>query len=364
MGRVSVILTLYLLFLCTSVLAQTTLASGLYNKGYQLVNQQQYLKAIPYLEEAVSQSPEYSKAWLQLGYCYFNSNQATKAFTAYQHAITLEPDFAQAYLYTGNAHLRRAEYDDAIQSFGRATTLKSDYTEAYYGAGIAYLAKGDRESAKKQFLLLDVINAQDNLKGQYKEILDFTSKPSQYYIGDKGPLNPSFAAFRARFLQSVRRHDAPSFLSMVSPTVHNGDDGPNSIVAFKKEWRPYSPNSELWSEMESALSFGGTWPTFGRGKIFMVPYESGNDSSWSMLSGKAVVHTLPSNSSQVVGTFSHDVVIKLDGPFSSSSDWTWIMMSGGKTGYVTDQEIAPETLFARFEQIKGRWFLSSFGHGT
>ena len=79
---------------------------NLYETGKALAERKQdYVKAIPILEETKGYFPNNAELYGQLGAAYGNTNQPFKAIEQFEKIILIDPNNAKAYLFIGYTYL-------------------------------------------------------------------------------------------------------------------------------------------------------------------------------------------------------------------------------------------------------------------
>ena len=90
---------------------------------------------------------------------------------------------------------------------------------------------------------------------------------------DEAAQDPTFAAFRARLRDAVRRHDSSYLLSILHPNIRTDFGGGGGIEDFKKKWTPENPNAKIWTVLDDILRLGGSFRQFSADqKSFCAPY--------------------------------------------------------------------------------------------
>lgn len=130
----------------------------LFQIGNAYFYEQEYQKAIPYLEKALEQPLNINLSYVHsiiitYGYCLFYTEQ-------YQQALMLEAMFddcagdADYMFILGLIYMQNARFEDAINAFLLATSIPECTVEgvnsfsAYYNIGVILECLGDKENAK------------------------------------------------------------------------------------------------------------------------------------------------------------------------------------------------------------------------
>ncbi len=82
------------------------------------------------------------------------------ALVAFEQAIELEPEMYEAHTYIGYAKRKLGRYERSLTAYETALRLKPDYVRAIEYQGEAFLGLGHFESAKRNYLRLYALDAQ------------------------------------------------------------------------------------------------------------------------------------------------------------------------------------------------------------
>lgn len=228
----------------------------------------------------------------------------------------------------------------------------------------------------------DVLNhsAQINAGGE-----QVTSFPSiKLYPVDEASQDRSFELFRKALLKAAREHNVDYVLNILDPHILNSLGGIGGVDEFKEQWRLDQPDTELWKELITILSMGGSFDTYEGQKEFCASYVS---SQWekvvsqfpktsdvsqysAIISENVLVHQEPASNSPIVATLSYDVVKVdyegsiLDKTESGNFSWVKIITPDEKQGYVSGQYIRdPSDYHACFKKIGERWIMTALAGG-
>ncbi len=179
---------------------------------------------------------------------------------------------------------------------------------------------------------------------------------------DEGDRNPSFAEFRRRLVDIVRRKDAPALLRLLDPAIRNSFGGDGGVAEFRDMWRPEQQSSEVWKELAQILAMGGSFREGGN--QFWAPYVH---SRWPDLDGYfhlavigsgVALRSQSSATAPVLARLSFDIVKVTPDGYRPESPW-WKVSCGGRTGYVLRTEArSPIDFRAGFEKKAGRWVIT------
>ena len=106
-----------LLATCPRLLAQSPKAKELYDQSIRLFGERRAGEAIPFMEQAIKQDPNFVDAYLKLGQLYEFARRYEPALDAYRNAVRLQPDSpasAPAYQSLSNTLLRLGRYGEAL----------------------------------------------------------------------------------------------------------------------------------------------------------------------------------------------------------------------------------------------------------
>jgi hypothetical protein len=188
---------------------------------------------------------------------------------------------------------------------------------------------------------------------------------AKLYPVDEGPKDPSFQAFRDKLVEAAKNRDTKFVLSILDPEIMNNFDGQGGAKEFKEQWKPDTPDSELWDVLIKILSMGGSFDAKGD---FCAPYVTSqfphrNFDSFDHLAiirEQVRVREQPGLTSPIIATLSYDIVaipdrptkpIKMDG-----HSWIAIKLSNSKTGFVSEQFTRRSYDYrAFFSKKDGKW---------
>ena len=94
----------------------------LYKQAEDLIDDEEYAKAIPLLQKSIQQKGEYADAFNLLGYANRKLGDKAKAMTYYTKALNKEPNHLGANEYMGELYL---EMNDLPKAEERLAVLKS-----------------------------------------------------------------------------------------------------------------------------------------------------------------------------------------------------------------------------------------------
>ena len=197
------------------------------------------------------------------------------------------------------------------------------------------------------------------------------------YPADKAAEDATFAKFRRELRAAVKRRDKEFIIGILDPRIQNSFGGDGGIEEFKKMWKLAEPNSELWNELETVLSMGGSFTVVDGKRNFVAPYVT---SLWpedmdvfeyvAAIGQNVRVRSLPGLKAPVIATLSYDIVKlapqTLEELERRTDGYTWrkVVAPNGKTGYVAENYVRGSADYrAYFERKNGRWVMTAFISG-
>jgi outer membrane protein OmpA-like peptidoglycan-associated protein len=113
-------------FVIHSSVGQDKKAQELYAQSIKLFGERKANEAIPFMEQAVKQDPNFMDAYLKLGQLYEFARRYEPAIAAYRNAIRLQPDSpasGTAYQSLSNTLLRLGRYAEALPYLEKFQTM-------------------------------------------------------------------------------------------------------------------------------------------------------------------------------------------------------------------------------------------------
>lgn len=190
---------------------------------------------------------------------------------------------------------------------------------------------------------------------------------------DEAEKDPSFVIFRDKLLKAIQKRDIKFVLSIVDKNIKNGFGGEDGIANFKKNWKVYNRNSELWKELEIVLTHGGTFDKQNK-RSFFAPYlfttfpEEIDAFEYQAIFGNNVnLRAKPDANAPIIASLSYNIVktdwensVKLP---NNENEFLWLKVEtlGGKKGYVKPEFVRSSIDYrAGFDKIRGRWIMTFF----
>lgn len=183
------------------------------------------------------------------------------------------------------------------------------------------------------------------------------------YPVDESGKDRSFASFRTRLIDALKRRDRDYLMKIVHPKVKNNFGGDGGRAEFVAQWHPENRKSEVWDVLLTALKLGGTFEGKGDNKQFCAPYvftrlpKNLDPFEYQVIIAKNVpVRAEPSASAQVKQTLSFDVV-QVAPPHSEDEEWVKVILKSGE-GYVHRSQIRSAVGYrVCFQRVRGKWML-------
>lgn len=118
---------------------------ALHGLGILYTRQEDFVKAIDYLEMAIAVEPSNAVLQLHLANVLKLQGLFSRAAQVLQQLITTHPDNIPAYNNLGTVYYSQGKFADAIALYQKAIEKKPDYIDAYYNLGLA-LSKANQSS--------------------------------------------------------------------------------------------------------------------------------------------------------------------------------------------------------------------------
>jgi arylsulfatase A-like enzyme/lipopolysaccharide biosynthesis regulator YciM len=129
--------------------------------GFAYAVKEDWDRAIPAFERAISLDPRYAEAFFNRGEAILAKAQknrdqalAIAASESFKKAIEMNPEYSPAYFSLGKIYRQMGNMDGAIYCWEKAVEFQPDFVLALFYLGEAYLAKGDKTRALEIFLNL------------------------------------------------------------------------------------------------------------------------------------------------------------------------------------------------------------------
>lgn len=182
---------------------------------------------------------------------------------------------------------------------------------------------------------------------------------------DEGAKDPEFAAFRQRLLEAVERRDRDAVLGFAHPNIRTsfGAAGGRADLGRKLDQDP-----ELWQQLESILSMGGTFRSGGGKRAFWAPYvysafpeDRDAFTTFAVVEDAVPLREKPSVDARVLATLSRDLVTAHPG---ESVDWIEVETADSRKGWVERQFVrSPVDYRAGFGKTGQGWKMDALVAG-
>jgi len=181
---------------------------------------------------------------------------------------------------------------------------------------------------------------------------------------DDGSKDPTFAAFRIKLLDVIRRKDRDELLALVDPAIRFTFGKGAGLDAFARSWKLDEADSPLWRELGEILSLGGKFQENGD---FFAPYTY---SSWpdeidafehiATVCSETLLYEEADTSSPALAILDHQIM-KI-GPADPvrlgkrDSRWRQVTLPDASTGFVEDRCARMNLDYrAAFSKKSGAW---------
>jgi tetratricopeptide (TPR) repeat protein len=144
-------------------------------EGLQLLDQRNYVSAIPILEEVIRKEPYNEIVMLRLGEAYIQMNQFDDALRIINKCLGIYPDYDKALNLKGIAYMQQEQYNEAISTFIYIVTkVNYRFITSYHNLALIYLRKNDPETAKNY--LRKAIDINNSFKPAYLLMADILNR--------------------------------------------------------------------------------------------------------------------------------------------------------------------------------------------
>jgi len=186
------------------------------------------------------------------------------------------------------------------------------------------------------------------------------------YPVDESHLDPSFAEFKAKFLEAIEKRDREWLRNALAKQVVLDFDG--SLTQEQALVRFDAREGELWTELRDLVLLGvtGGGTSFGGPYLFDLFPPQLNATEFLVITAEdAPVRVKPNSRAEVIARLAYDIV-RWDSSFGpvwetvSGEEYVWrkIVTPDGKRGYVSDKYArSPLDYRASFRKIDGKWKL-------
>jgi tetratricopeptide (TPR) repeat protein len=144
-------------------------------EGLKLLDQKDFTKAIPMLEEVIKKEPYNEIAMLRLGEAYIQIEQYDDAHRILDKCLKIYPDYDKALNLKGIAYMQNEKYNEAISVFIHIVTkVNYRFVTAYHNLAVLYLRQNDPETAKSY--LRKAIDVNSSYKPAYLAMAEILNR--------------------------------------------------------------------------------------------------------------------------------------------------------------------------------------------
>ena len=187
---------------------------------------------------------------------------------------------------------------------------------------------------------------------------------------DEGASDPSFAAFRERMREVVRKKEEVALMALIAPEVRTDFGGGGGHKDFRRAWELPSPASRLWTELEGILAMGGAFQRAGEDRAFWAPYVYASwPESVDAFGGVAAVRPgveilmQAEEGAQRTATVDYEILTLRSGA-EEKEGWRAVRTHDGKEGWVRATDVrSPVGYRAGFSNRSGEWKLEALVAG-
>ena len=194
-----------------------------------------------------------------------------------------------------------------------------------------------------------------------------SAAPIQLQPVDEAAKRPQFFSFRAQLQQAIARRDARALLAAVDPNIKNSFGGNDGIDEFKTMWRIGQADSEIWAELGTVLSMGGS---FFDEHTFVAPYVF---SKWpeamdsfehiAVVGANVRVRSDPRMDAPPIDAVSFVILPVANDPRVTDDAWRAVKLES-KVGFVSSRFArSPIDYRAIFSEQSGAWRMVTFVAG-
>ncbi len=153
-------------FLLFSLLPLFSLAQSeeeLNNKGVDLINEENYVAALPYFDALIDKSPDNPLYYANRAVILFNLKQYQKALADYGYLIKSLPEESENYFQTGNVYDQMDSLNMAEYFYTKAISFNKDHFIYYFKRGTLFLTQMQWKKSIDDFnIAIDLNPEHDN----------------------------------------------------------------------------------------------------------------------------------------------------------------------------------------------------------
>lgn len=121
-----------------------------YEKAVKHLQKENWDKALPELQAAVEEYPEYAEAWYTLGQVLEGQQKPDEAREAYNKSLTADKKFMKPYLQLARMDAMKAEWQSVAETTGTILQMNPyDFPDAYFFNSMAHLNLNNHAEAEK-----------------------------------------------------------------------------------------------------------------------------------------------------------------------------------------------------------------------
>lgn len=125
------------------------------DKGYALIQMENYTSAIETLDTGLAAYPKDAMLWNNKGYALYKLGKYSDAVAAYDKAIALDPEYTGVLINKGDALFAAGQYTDAIKAYNKS--LESNPGNSNTTAKLAAAQKAAESAVSPVTLLLIIV---------------------------------------------------------------------------------------------------------------------------------------------------------------------------------------------------------------
>jgi hypothetical protein len=173
---------------------------------------------------------------------------------------------------------------------------------------------------------------------------------------DESGRDAQFAAFFAKFRETVKQRDTAALLRVVSPVIKNSFGGNDGAAEFREMWEIEKPGSEVWPVLDRLLGLGGAWfdPNLYCAPYLFQKFPNDLDAfEHAVVVGTGVrLRENASLAARVRAGLSFEIVRVIE----MGEEWTEVRTLGGTNGFIASQYIySPVGYRACFQKSGAEW---------
>lgn len=121
-------------------LMKTASISERNTQAYELLEKEEYTKALTLLDSVLKEEPENNTALVNKGWILLETNRYEEAIKAYKKSIEIKPNDTSEYIFLGNAYYELEKYADALKVYHEVPKIgvNRDNAIVYYQMGASY----------------------------------------------------------------------------------------------------------------------------------------------------------------------------------------------------------------------------------